>query len=97
MGKIIRLTESDLNRIVKRVINEQVSTQEKQELTNLGLKLRTKYKNKICGSNITQLPFDADVKRYQELNNKVGYLGTKLKVDGIIGPVMKKEFCTSYS
>ena len=27
MGKIIRLTESDLNRIVKRVIEEQMNTQ----------------------------------------------------------------------
>ncbi len=97
MGKIIRLTESDLTRLVKRVISEQSLTPEQQEQSKLGLKLRTKYKNKICGSSITKLPFDADVKRYQELSNKISYSGARLKVDGIIGPEMKKEFCTQYA
>jgi hypothetical protein len=81
----------------KPLVNEQ-SVDPKQELSDLGLKLRRKYKNKICGTNSISLPFDADVKRYQELNNKVAYLSTtKLKEDGIIGPEMKKEFCTSDS
>lgn len=82
---------------VKPLVNEQ-STDPKKELSDLGLKLRNKYKNKICGSNNVSLPFDEEVKRYQILSNKVAYLSdNKLKEDGIIGPEMKKEFCQSFS
>ena len=82
----------------KPLVSEQ-SQSDREQLTALELKLRTKYKPKICGlsGNKISLPFDDDVKRYQELSNKVAYNSpTKLKVDGIIGPVMKKEFCTNY-
>lgn len=97
MGTKIRLTESQLKQVIEKVISEQSLTPEQQEQSKLGLKLRTKYKKIICGSNTTQLPFDADVKRYQELTNKICPSCTKLKPDGIIGPVMKKEFCTEYA
>lgn len=73
------------------------SADPKKELGDLGLKLRNKYKNKICGTNSVSVPYDEDVKRYQVLSNKVAYLSSdKLKEDGIIGPQMKKEFCQSF-
>jgi hypothetical protein len=36
MKKVVRLTENDLIRIVKKVINEQYDETLKKELTNLG-------------------------------------------------------------
>lgn len=38
MGKVIRLTESDLNRIVRRVINEQTTGKEPLKFTDVEIK-----------------------------------------------------------
>jgi hypothetical protein len=92
----------------KNVISEQ-PTEDMIEYTNLGNKLKTKYPE-ICkydtinkfkdGSSKVRLntggkiySFDSDVKKYQELHNKI-QPSYKIKVDGIIGPEMKKHFCT---
>ena len=49
MTKIIKLKESDLHRIIKRVLNEQEEKSKKKELIQLleqnGFKLNTKYKS----------------------------------------------------
>ena len=91
----------------KNVISEQPINY--QEYTNLGNKLKTKYPE-ICkydtinkfkdGSSTLRLnaggkiySFDSDVKKYQELHNKIKP-SYKVKPDGIIGPEMKKHFCT---
>jgi hypothetical protein len=89
-------------------VSEQ-SINYKQEYVNLGKKLQKKYPE-ICkydtikknkdGSSVSRLntggkiySFDSDVKKYQELHNK-NQPSYKIKVDGIIGPEMKKLFCT---
>ena len=104
MKKIIRLTENDLTRIVKRVIMEQNS---EHEFVTLTKKIQSKYRD-LCkydtlkdygGGRKTvklntggkQYQFDPDVKRYQELYNSLSK--TKLKVDGIIGPETKTAIC----
>jgi nucleoside-triphosphatase THEP1 len=91
----------------KPLVSEQ-SSDSKQEYINLKKKLQKKYPE-ICkydtinkskdGSSKIKLntggkiyPFDSEVKRYQELYNKLS--SNKIKVDGIIGPEMKKLFCT---
>jgi hypothetical protein len=92
----------------KPLVNEQ-TIDYKQEYANLGNKLQKKYPE-ICkydtinkfkdGSSKVKLntgckiySFDSDVKKYQELHNKL-QPSYKIKVDGIIGPEMKKLFCT---
>jgi hypothetical protein len=78
----------------KPLVNEQ-TIDYKQEYANLGNKLQKK-----DGSSKVKLntggkiySFDSDVKKYQELHNKL-QPSYKIKVDGIIGPEMKKLFCT---
>jgi hypothetical protein len=92
----------------KPLVNEQ-SSNPKNEFINLEKKLKIKYKD-ICkydtiktyegGKKVVKLntggkiyPFDSEVKRFQQLQNELSP-EDNLKVDGIIGPEMKKYFCT---
>jgi 3-deoxy-D-manno-octulosonic-acid transferase len=89
MKKTVRLTESDLVRLVKKVLNEQ-STQSNSDLAkykSLGNTLMKKY-----GCNKRSTQFDPQVKEYQELKNKLQGK-TVLKVDGLLGPKTLSDLC----
>lgn len=90
MKKIIRLTESDLTRLVKRVIAE-TDTDSKVEFLKLDKKLKEKYYNDVCTMGKVN-PKDPEVEKYQELYNRVK--SAYLKIDGILRGTTKKVFCT---
>jgi len=94
MSKIVRLTESDLMRLVKKVIKEQKNDENLMKEYELLLgKMNSKY-SQACKTNFkksTNFPFDPDIKKLQMLWNKL-FRGD-LKVDGIVGPQMKRFLC----
>lgn len=106
MKKVIRLTESDLVRIVKKVLEEQRSDSDIRRFSQLIENIKKKYPNMCKGSYIPlggnrsridvklgkNLPFDPEVKELQLLNNKM-YPDNKVTVDGIVGPQMRGMFC----
>ena len=106
MKKVIRLTESDLVRIVKKVLEEQRSDSDIRRFSQLIENIKKKYPNMCKGSYIPlggnrsridvklgkNLPFDPEVKELQLLNNKM-YPDNKVTVDGIVGPQMRGIFC----
>lgn len=94
MSKIVRLTETDLVRLVKKVIEEQKDDENLMNEYELLLgKMNTKYAQ-ACKTNFkksTNFPFDPDIKKLQMLWNKL-FKGN-LMVDGIVGPQMKSFLC----
>lgn len=97
MKKVIRLTEGDLVRIVKKVLEEQGSDKDTLTYFKLRDKIMSKYPDMCTGDKPKvgkNLPFDPEVKELQVLHNK-GNQKNKMIVDGIIGPQMKKYFCQS--
>ena len=100
MKKIIRLTESDLMRLVKRVISEQNEKPNFSEMQSLSRKIGEKFPNFCMGHKI--MPYNEDVKKFQiEFNSIVDKYGKtndfygvkKIKVDGVIGPEMRNHLC----
>jgi len=106
MKKVIRLTEGDLVRIVKKVLEEQRSDSDIRRLNQLRQNIEKKYPNMCKGLDIPlggnryrmdvklgkNLPFDPEVKEMQLLYNKM-YPDNKVTVDGIVGPQMRGLFC----
>ena len=103
MKKIIRLTESDLMRLVKRVISEQNEKPNFSELQVLSRKIKNKFPNFCIGNKI--MPYNEEVKKFQiEFNSLVDkyrktYLSKakQVKVDGVIGPEMRNKLCAGDS
>ena len=102
MKKVIRLTESDLMRLVKRVISEQNEKPNFSELIVLSRKINNKFPN-FCNSNKI-MQYNEEVKKFQiEFNSIVDKYGKtkyfsrakKVNVDGVIGPEMRNKLCTS--
>lgn len=101
MKKVIRLTEGDLVRLVKKVLEEQ-SDSDTRRFNILIQNIEKRYPN-ICkgyfdNRGVTQnrgknLPFDPEVKELQMIYNKM-YPKEKVIVDGIVGPQMRQMFCT---
>ena len=90
MKKIIRLTESDLTRLVERVIAE-TGADSKVRFLKLDKKLKEKYYNDVC--KIGKLvPKDPEVEEYQEVHNQIK--SPLLKIDGLLKGATKKVFCT---
>jgi len=90
MKKIIRLTESDLTRLVERVIAE-TGADSKVRFLKLDRKLKEKYYNDVC--KIGKLvPKDPEVEEYQEVHNQIK--SPLLKIDGLLKGATKKVFCT---
>lgn len=90
MKKIIRLTESDLTRLVERVIAE-TDTDSKVRFLKLDKKLKEKYYNDVCKVG-KMVPKDPEVEEYQEVHNKIK--SPLLKIDGLLRGATKKVFCT---
>lgn len=90
MKKIIRLTESDLTRLVKRVIAE-TGTDSKVRFLKLDKKLKEKYYNDVCKAG-KLVPKDSEVEEYQEVHNQIKT--PFLKIDGLLRGATKKVFCT---
>lgn len=68
MKKVVKLSESDLNRIVKRVINEDTREPEKQPITIELIK-------KVIKSNLEHGGYDlSDVKTRRRLNQEIDKL-----------------------
>jgi hypothetical protein len=68
MKKVVKLSESDLNRIVKRVINEDTREPEKQPITIELIK-------KVIKSNLEDGGYDlSDVKTRRRLNQEIDKL-----------------------
>lgn len=90
MKKVIKLTESDLTRLVERIISE-TDTDSKVEFLKLDKKLKEKYYNDVCkmGKAVSQ---DSEVEKYQELYNRVK--SANLKIDGLLKGETKKVFCS---
>jgi hypothetical protein len=93
MKKIVRLTESDLVRLVKKVINEQRPLNKK--LDPKKLEVVTRLRNEIlkkygCGKQSDT--FDSLVEKYQKAVNNA-YEKEMLKVDGILGPKTASNVC----
>jgi hypothetical protein len=93
MKKVIRLTESDLVRLVKKVINEQRPLNKK--LDPKKLEVVTRLRNEIlkkygCGKQSDT--FDSLVEKYQKAVNNA-YEKEMLKVDGILGPKTASNVC----
>ena len=93
MKKVIRLTESDLVRLVKKVINEQRPLNKK--LDPKKLEVVTRLRNEIlkkygCGKQSDT--FDSLVEKYQKAVNDA-YEKEELKVDGILGPKTSSNVC----
>ena len=88
MKKIVRLTESDLVRIVKRVINEQNESKEQLEA-----KIKKTFGiSSFCDVRNKTYPYNEDVKKLQEILKQRGEkaypdykTGEDLKTDGILG------------
>jgi hypothetical protein len=83
-GQVITLTESDLSRIVKKIINEQTD----KELIELMKGVYKKYAGGPSLSGKGEYKYDEDVKKVQEYFNSTGDLGDgkkygKLKENGI--------------
>jgi hypothetical protein len=84
MKRIIRLTESDLARIVKRVINESVSSKEiENHFKNKGYRLTNQNLVKTCGNLTSELKIiknnDGSVSKImetQKVKNKNGEVMT---------------------
>ena len=106
MKKVIRITESDLKNLVKSVIKEQSSNSSREEFNRLNSKLSQKYRE-ICKYDSIKgkpgavmlntsgkvYPYDSEVEKLQKLNNQINPKH-QVKVDGQIGPEMKRFFCT---
>ena len=92
MRKIVRLTESDLVRIVKRVINEQNTLKDYESLLDIILK---KYGgDDICNVQMGNktFPYDENVKNFQIAINKK-YNSKKVREDGIFGSETRAYVC----
>jgi Skp family chaperone for outer membrane proteins len=93
MKKIVRLTESDLVRLVKKVINEQRPLNKKLDPKKLEEEERLRqevYKKYGCGKKSNT--FDSLVEKYQKAVNNA-YEKEMLKVDGILGPKTASQVC----
>lgn len=90
MKKVIRLTESDLTRLVERIIAE-TDADSKVEFLKLDRKLKEKYYNDVCKMGKV-VPQDSEVEKYQELYNRVK--SANLKIDGLLKGETKKVFCS---
>jgi len=92
MKKIVRLTESDLVRIVTRVVNEQSSQKDYDSAFDV---VFNKYgKDNICNVKMGDktFPYDEAVKKFQiEINKK--YNSKKVKEDGLFGPKTRAYIC----
>ena len=96
MKKIVRLTESDLVRIVKRVINEQNESKEQLEA-----KIKKTFGiSSFCNVRNKTYPYNEDVKKLQEILKQQRYnaspegkIGVYLKPDGILGPKTLGVLC----
>jgi hypothetical protein len=104
MKKVIRLTEGDLVRLVKKVLEEQ-SDSDTRRYDLLMQNIKKRYPNmcsyiaaggnryKVDVKQGKNFSFDPEVKEFQALYNKMS-AKHKLIVDGIIGPQMREMFCT---
>ena len=102
MAKIVRLTESDLTRLVRRVIQEQsTSSNYKDDLGNLFDLIRKKIDiEEFCLGKKKIYPYMEEVQKAQKLINT--YLSGdvrertntgKLIEDGKLGPQMRNFLC----
>ncbi len=92
MKKVIRLTESDLVRIVKRAINEQASQKDYDSAFDV---VFNKYgEDDICNVKMGNktFPYDEDVKNFQIAINK-RHNSKKVSEDGIFGPETRAYIC----
>jgi|LakMenE18May11ns_1017448.scaffolds.fasta_scaffold9909937_3 hypothetical protein len=106
MKKVIRLTESDLVRLVSRIIREQ----QEDDIQMGGTQIEKELKNRIqktfgisdlCSISRTKtFPYNEDVKKLQEFYIKHKYEfypdfvhGEQLKADGILGPKTLSVLC----
>ena len=78
MEKIIRLTESDLNRIVKRVINEEL---EEDEL-NLFLRRRSELIDELIEKNINEVEEDGTlfIDQFEFADNIINWVVQDMKL-----------------
>lgn len=93
MKKVIRLTETDLVRLVKKVINEQRPLNKKLDSKKLEVAERLRqevYKKYGCRKQSNT--FDSLVEKYQKSVNDA-YEKELLKVDGILGPKTASQVC----
>ena len=79
MSKIIRLTESDLVRLVRKVIKEEITSDEIQNLGLIAQNLSRKYSNQISaqkdkmgiGNVLLNKHMDQEVLKFQKLFNSM--------------------------
>jgi hypothetical protein len=101
MARVVRLTEYDLTRLVRRVIKEQGNSSNwKSDLAELFILIRKKVDiNEFCSGRKKVYPYMEEVKKAQILINtyesdeiqkaKTG----KLIEDGKLGPQMRNFLC----
>lgn len=108
MKKVIRLTESDLARIVKKVLEEQTSDSDRRRFDQLRKNIERKYPDMCKGLNV---PTSGGRARFLKMDVKLGKnlpfdpevkefqmlynknRDTSVTVDGIVGPQMREIFC----